>query len=318
MNKKVIVVVILLILFFIGFSLIKKNHRQHDHYVIGLLQTASFPALDAAREGFVTQIKKEFGSEKVEILMQNAQGSLIQAQAIASSFKANKNIDGFYAIATPAVLALKHEITDKPIVFAAVTDPEGLHLRDKASNITGSTDMANIPTQIFYLTTLMPNLKKVALLYNPGEPNSVILIQAMKVELAKRKIAYEDVGVNSEADVAGATEHAVANVDAILIPTDNTITSAFPIVKQITQKAHVPVVVTWTGEKEGPLMQFGVNYNQSGAQAASLMANILLNKKKPGDIPFLAPSSEVLVSAKELDRFHLVVPDSLKNIVTMY
>lgn len=315
MSKKIVALLFLFGLIFIVFFMAHKKQKGNQEYVIGLLQTASFPALDAAQEGFLTEIKKELGEGKVKIIVQNAQGSLTQAQAIASSFKGNKDIDAFYAIATPAVQALKREISDKPIVFAAVTDPVGLHLREPHSNITGSTDMANIQKQIFYVHELMPQLKKVALLYNPGESNSVTLVKAMKEELLKRKIAYEDDGVNSEADVAAATQHAVTNAQAILIPTDNTVTSAFPIVKQISDKAHIPIIVTWTGEKLEPLMQFGVDYIQSGKQAAFLMTELLVNKKEPMQIPVVAPSSEVLLSASELKKFNLTVPNSLKDFV---
>ncbi|MES2614557.1 MAG: ABC transporter substrate-binding protein [Bdellovibrionota bacterium] len=318
MNKKIVVFISILFLALCGVLLVKKSQKGHDKYVIGLIQSASFPNLDYAREGFIAEIKKELGAEKVEIIVQNAEGSLTQAQAIASSFKANKNIDAFYAIATTAAQALKREITDKPIVFAAVTDPVGLHMRDKNSNMTGSSDMADIPKQILYIKELLPNVKKVALLYNVGEPNSVTLVKSMKEELTKQNILFEDDGINSESDVAAATAHAVVNAELILVPTDNSVTSAFPIVKQIAKKAHIPVVVTWTGESKDPLMQFGVDYKQSGEQAAQLMAEILVDKKAPIEIPFVFPTNKVLLSASELKIFNITIPESLKSIVTVY
>jgi len=318
MNKKIIVLVLSLLVIFCGIYFAKKNPKSKDHFVIGVLQTASFPALDEARDGFIAKIKKELGEDKVTLIVQNAEGSLTQAQAIASSFKANTSMNAFYAIATPAVEALKREVTKRPIVFAAVTDPVGLHLRDEKSNITGSTDMANISKQIQYISELLPNIKKVALLYNPGEPNSVTLVKMMKEELKKHNIEFIESGVNSEADVASATEQAVASAQLILIPTDNTVTAAFPIVKQIASRAHVPIVVTWTGEKEQPLMQFGVNYIHSGEQAAEMMQQILVDKKIPMAVPIMSPTSQVLLSKNELEKFKVKVPESLKNIVTVY
>lgn len=316
MSKKIILLLASLIAILSIVIILKQPKPTDDHVTIGILQFASFPPLDEAKEGFVTQVKKNFG-DKVTIIEQNAQGSVTQAQAIASSFKANSNIAAFYAIATPSVQALKSEIKDRPIVFSAVTDPIGLHLRGPNSNITGATDMADVQKQIRIVKELLPNIKKIAILYNPGESNSAILVKKMKVELAKYNIEYQDNGTNSQADVAAATQHAVQNAQAILIPTDNTISSAFPIVKQIADKAKIPIISTWTGEKEAPLMQFGVDYIQSGVQAAELVKQIIVDKVKPMDTEIIAPNSKVFINSQELKKLGITLAESLKQEVTV-
>ncbi len=318
MNKKIVIVLALAVLVLGTITMMKgKEDKTSQKITIGLLQTASFPPLDQARDGFVNKLKQDLG-ERVSIIQQNAEGSLTQAQAIAASFSANKNIRAFYGIATPAVQVLKSQIKDKPIVFSAVTDPQGLHLRDAGTNITGSTDLANIQKQISVMMKLLPNIKKVSILYNPGETNSVILVKKMKEELTKYKILFEDDGVNSIADVAAAVEHAVKNTQVILIPTDNTIASSMPIVKQISQKAHVPLVITWTGEKENVLMQFGVNYYKSGEQAAVLMEDILLNGTLPSKLEVVSPESEIIIDRKELNKFQLSLPKELETGVSLF
>ncbi len=297
MKKRTIVILSLVVLAVVGLLVNKNRQKKASRYVVGILQTASFPALDAARDGFVAEMKNNFGDD-VTFVEQNAQGSITQAQAIAASFKAKqRTFDAFYAIATPAVQALKQQITTKPILFAAVTDPVGLHLREPGSNLTGSSDMADIHKQIVYLTSLLPKVKKVSLLYNPAEPNSALLIKRMKSELDLLHISYFEAGANTEAEVASATEQATAHGEVVLIPTDNTVSSAFPIVKQICDKARVPVIVTWTGEKEAPLMQFGVDYTQSGKQAAMLLKAMLIDHKKPSELPVQFPNPAVYVSA---------------------
>ncbi|WP_186643878.1 ABC transporter substrate-binding protein [Fluviispira vulneris] len=316
MTKKIIALLIGLIAILAAVVLLKRNNPKENHITIGILQTASFPPLDDSMKGFISEIKKELG-DNVTVIEQNAQGSIIQAQAIAASFKANKSISGYFAIATPAVQALKSEVKRRPITFAAVTDPIGLHLRDEGTNITGASDMADIEKQISILREIMPKLKKVSLLYNPGETNSVLLVKQMKMTLDKYGIAYQDNGANSQADVAAAAQHAAQNSELILIPTDNTIASAFPIVRQIADKANIPVVTTWTGESEGPLMQFGVDYTQSGVQAAQLMKKILIDGINPKDLPVVSPSSSILISSKVVERLGLVIPESIKDSVSL-
>lgn len=316
MNKKVILLLTLLISILVLVVFIKRQKATDNSITIGILQYASFPPLNEAKDGFISQIRKDFG-DKVTIIEQNAQSSITQAQAIASSFKANNSINAFYAIATPAVQALKSEIKDRPIIFAAVTDPIGLHLRGANSNITGTTDMADIQKQIFIIKELLPNLKKVSILFNPGESNSTILVKKMKEELAKYNIEFQINGANSQADVAAATQNAVKNVQAILIPTDNTISSAYPIVKQIADKAKIPIITTWTGEKDPPLMQFGVDYTQSGIQAAELVKQIITNGTKPMETEIIAPSSKILINSNDLKKYGITLNDSLKHEVTL-
>ncbi|WP_158997608.1 ABC transporter substrate-binding protein [Pigmentibacter ruber] len=312
MSKKIILLIAILIVILSGVVLLKRNKVDSNQITIGILQFASFPPLDEAKEGFISELKKEYG-QKIVIVEQNAQGSVVQAQAIASSFKANENIKAFYAIATPSVQALKAVIKDRPILFAAVTDPEGQHLRFPGSNITGATDMADVEKQISIIKQLIPNLRKISLLYNPGETNSVLLVKKMKAELTKIGVEFQENGVNSQADVAAATQNAVLNAQAILVPTDNTIASAFPIVKQIADKAKIPLITTWTGEKDAPFMQFGVDYVQSGVQAAELLKNILNKGIPPMELQVISPNSKVFINSYELKRLNIVLPNSLKN-----
>lgn len=314
MSKKIILLITILVLILVSIIMLKRTKPQGDQITIGVLQFASFPPLDEAKEGFIEALKKEYG-QKLVIIEQNAQGSIVQAQAIAASFKVNENIKAFYAIATPAVQALKSVIQDRPIIFAAVTDPVGQQLRLPNSNITGATDMADIEKQTRILKELIPNLRKVSLIYNPGENNSVIVVEKMKEELTKLGIDYQENGVNSQADVAAATQSAVLNAQAILLPTDNTVASAFPVVKQIADKAKIPLITTWTGEKDAPLMQFGVDYLQSGVQAAELLINILNNGVSPMATEFISPNSKIFINSYELKRLNLILPNSLKSEV---
>ena len=69
------------------------------------MQTASHPALDAAREGFMHTMQNKLHSD-ISFIVQNAEGSIAHAHAIAQRFQSNKKIDGFFAIATPAAQAL--------------------------------------------------------------------------------------------------------------------------------------------------------------------------------------------------------------------
>jgi putative ABC transport system substrate-binding protein len=316
MIKKIVLTVglIAILLAFFYFSQQEQNPTSGHFRTIGVLQTASFPPLDATRDAFLNEMQALYG-DRIRIEMQNAQGSIAQAQAIAVSFKANKNMVAYFAIATPAAQTLKAQIKDKPIVFADVTDPHGLGLLSPQGNIAGTSDMADIPRQIQLIRALMPHLKKVSILYTPGEPNSVVLVKQMQEELDRAAIEVRLVGVNSQADVAASTQAAVSDAELLLIPTDNNITAAFSVVRQVATQANVPVVVTWTGETEGVLMQFGVDYSQAGVQAAKIMEQVLAGVA-PGSIPLGKPDSEIILSREEIQKYKIVVPDELHAVAS--
>ena len=50
-------------------------------------------------------------------------------------------------------------------------------------NVTGISDMSPIADHIALIKEITPNAKKVGVIYNPGEANSVVLVERLK-ELA--------------------------------------------------------------------------------------------------------------------------------------
>ena len=96
---------------------------------VGIATIVSHPALDAAQAGFIEALK-EAGYEEgknVTFDKQNAQGDQSTLTNIANTF-ASSDYDAFFAIATPTAQALANVISDKPVVFAAVTDPVAAEL----------------------------------------------------------------------------------------------------------------------------------------------------------------------------------------------
>src|SRR5258708_16922137 len=84
--------------------IITKNIKKNNNSLlkIGILQTASHPALDAAREGFIDTLNAHLGNN-VEYVVYNAQGSIVTAHTIAEHLHADDSINAVYAIATPTL-----------------------------------------------------------------------------------------------------------------------------------------------------------------------------------------------------------------------
>ena len=95
-----------------------------------------------------------------------------------------------YAIATPALQAAAAATQDLPIIGCAVTDYESTKLVDSndkpGGNVTGASDLTPVAAQFDLLTELLPDAKKVAIMYCGSEDNSIIQGN-LAVEAAKAK-----------------------------------------------------------------------------------------------------------------------------------
>ena len=147
---------------------------------IAVTAIVQHPALDAARDGIKEGLAAAgFGDDKIKFVYQSAQGQPATAAQIARQFVG----DGatiIVPISTPSAQAAVAATKDIPIVFTAVTDPVGAELvasLDKpGANVTGMSDLSPLADHIALMKEITPNVKKIGVVYNPGEANSVTLI----------------------------------------------------------------------------------------------------------------------------------------------
>lgn len=312
--KKIIITTIFTMLFITSFILIKRMQKSTGSiaYCIGILQTASHPALDAARDGFMTQLKTKM-SNNVEFIIYNAQGSITTAHSIAQRFHTNNKFSGFFSIATPAAQAIGTIEKERPIFIAAVTDPQALGLLNATTNICGVKDMINVRAEIDMLRQLIPKAKTVGLLYTAGEVNSLSLVKIMRAELEVSGLAVIDFAVSGELDLPTITTLACRKVDVILAPTDNVIASSITLISSITLAKKKPFIVSDNMLVQlGALAARGVNYDQSGKQAADIAYAVLVEGKKPYDLPIeQAQSNAIYINKTILNALELQIPDTL-------
>ena len=273
-------------------------------YTIGVLQLTEHSALDAANKGFVKAIKKS--GLKVKIDQQNAQNDQSACQTIASKFVGD-NVSLIFAIATPAAQAAAGATSDIPIVGTAITDFAASGLvedNDKpGTNVTGTSDLTPVAEQLEMMQKVLPDVKKVGLLYCTAESNSSIQIDAAKKELDKLGLEYTDYTVSSSNEIQSVVESAVGKVDALYSPTDNTIAAGASQVGQICKENKLPFI---TGEegmcKAGGLFTLSINYTDLGYRAGEMAVKILKGESKPEDmaIEHLATQDLVVVKNDEM------------------
>lgn len=310
--KKLFFILLAISFFITGFIIIKKvKNTNKSTCMIGILQTASHPALDAVRTAFVEELKSTQGSN-CAFVIQNAQGSVANTHTIAQQFHANKQFVAFFAIGTPAAQALASVEKEKPIVIAAVSDPKML---GHQKNITGVTDMINVTAEIDLIKQLVPKAKTVGILYTSGEVNSIALVKRMHQELQNRRLSFVDFSVSGESDIPAATELACRKSDVVLTPTDNTVASSIALIATIAQKYDKPLIVSDNMlVKFGALAARGIDYTACGVRAAQLTFALIAQGKKPSELPIEQGESNTIVINKQiLEQLHLVIPEIMKN-----
>ena len=225
-------------------------------------------------------------------------------QTIANNFVGNK-VDLIFANATPSAISALNATKDIPIVFTSVTDPVGAGLvkafDQPGKNITGTTDNHPDATgkTIGFITDQV-KAKKIGVIYNSGEQNSVVQVKQVKELVEKKGAKLIDVSVSTSAEVKQAAESLVGRVDAIYVPTDNTVVSALDSVISVANSRKIPLFV---GEldsmKKGAVAASGFNYYDIGYQTGVMAADILSGKKKPSEIPVELPKTLKLVINKK-------------------
>lgn len=309
------VIIILLLVGSLAAPSIQKylSKNSTKQITIGILQTASHSALDNTREGFIHEIEQSLGT-MVKFVIKNGQGSTAHLHTLAQRFHEDQEIDLIYAIATPAAQALAQIEKQKPIIIAAVTDPYALGIITPEGNVCGICDKINVEEHITIIKRLVPSAKKIGLIYNSAEVNSVSLIHEMGKKLIAQNHSPLKIGVTSESEIPAALNAYLNSIDILWVPTDNTIVSAISYIAQQMRNHQKPLIVSF--ECTQALCSAGINYYQSGKQAAKIALEILIHHKNPSDLEIIKPTIEhILINKDILNELHLTIPEALTNNV---
>lgn len=285
---------------------------------IGISQLVEHPALDSARKGFVDALaSKGFkDGEKVKIDFQNAQGDIPTAQTIASNFVSNKK-DLILAIATPAAQAAYNSTKEIPILMTAVTDPvkSGLvkSVNKPDTNVTGTSDALSLDQQFELIKKIVPNCKRIGILYNTSEANSEIQVKAAKEEAAKMNLEVIATGVTSSNDMPQGLNDLLSKVDVLYTPTDNLVASSMSLISSKCLEKKIPVIGAEKAHVDsGALATEGIDYYKLGFQTG-LMAVDILDGKKPQDMPVQTlKETKLIINEDTAKKLNIAIPDDLK------
>jgi len=280
---------------------------------IGVLQFVQHPALDAATEGFKDAL--DDAGVQVEYDDQNAQGEVPNTNTIATTF-ASDGLDLVFTVATPAAQAAAQAIVDTPVLFTAVTDAEAAGLVDSndapGANVTGTSDLNPVADQLALLAEIAPDAKTVGVVYSSGEVNSEVQVDLAKEAAADLGITIKEATVSNSSEVQQATQ-SLGDVDAIYVPTDNTVVSGIAALIQVAEQKQIPVISGDSGPVEsGAVATIGIDYTKLGYQTGEMAAKILQDGADPASMPVETSNDvELIINPAGAERMGVELPDSV-------
>ncbi len=248
--------------------------KDDNAYDIAIVKQMDHASLDEIANAIAEQLDAISEEQNVEInyKIYSGQGEQTSLKQIGDQV-IMEGVDAIIPIATTAaqVMAVCAEETETPVIFAAISDPEGSDLTGM-DYVTGISDALNTEFIMDMMVNLDHDIESVGLLYSLSEPNSAKPIEDAKKYLDEQNIAYiEMTAATNDEVIAGATSLIAEGVDAIFTPTDNVIMAAELAIYEELAEAGIP---HYTGAdsfvRNGAFIASGVNYTELGKDAAAL------------------------------------------------
>jgi putative ABC transport system substrate-binding protein len=288
-----------------------------DRPLVAVTAIVEHPALDAARDGIKEALAAEgfVDGETITFVYESAQGNPATAAQIARKLVGQAPAV-IVPISTPSAQAVVGATKDIPVVFTAVTDPVGAKLvadlKHPGGNVTGMSDLSPIGKHLDLVKEIVPGVRKLGVIYNPGEANSLTLLELLKAEAPARGIAIEEAPAPKSSDVLPAAQSLVGQVEAIYVPTDNTVVTALEAIVQVGQQNKLPVVAGDTDSvPRGAIAALGFNYGDVGRQTGRIVARVLKGEQ-PGEIPVEGVEiTELAVNPKAAEAMGVTLPEKL-------
>lgn len=259
---------------------------------IVILKTVDHPALDVNQQGAIDELKKCCPNIAVSCQSANSDPNL----AVQISRKiSDEKPDAVITIGTMASQAAALNVTNTiPIIFSSVTDPlsAGLvqTLEMPGQNVTGVSNRVDSVAQFKVFKSIYPTLKTIGVIYNPGESNSVSLLESMINAAKKTDLVIKVAPANNTGEVQAAVKNIIDNVDIIFINNDNTALSALPSIIKVADDAKKPVFSSDIENiGQGVLAAVGPEQSKLGAQAAKMAVQAINNHGKVSDMPVEFP-----------------------------
>lgn len=276
---------------------------NNDGIKVGIVQFGDYPSLTQAAQG----LKESLSHYDVIETSAHGQSDNLPLQ-LASLVE--KDVDIIVALTTQGAQMAQNvlEDTDIPFIYLAVSDPDGAGLGD----VSGLSDLAPIQEQMELIITLLPEAKKIGVVYRLSDANGVYQ-EKMYAQIAKQEnFEFISKGVLDIQELGLVLPDLTKDVDAMFLITDDLNVSATSLIVEEASKKGVPVFASEDGQfDQGVLASVSISYLDLGKQASEMVERILSGDR---NIEHQLPKSTTTIISRAIaNDLGIEIPVTLKE-----
>lgn len=254
-------------------------------------------------------------ADGLEVILKNPQADVGTEQTIAQQFITAK-CDVVVAVGTAAAQLHANLNKESIVIFSGSSTPveAGIvkSMEKPGGNVTGVADVIDPSPDIDAMIELLPDMKKVGLIWKLGDPAGDAQAAMAKAHLKKRGIEYIEATITNGSEVTQAAQSLANRVDAIQVPGDTTTLSAAGGIIAIADGAGIPVFGGTSAVVEvGGVLSTSYEYVGVGRITGEMVLKMLAGAD-PATTPVIIPDTQGLdLNTTQLKKLGIDVPDEL-------
>jgi len=265
---------------------------------VAMVQQISIPALDDGLAGAISALEHRGYADGGRIVLSryNAHGDISTGNAIAKEVTSS-NFDLIVSVSTVSLqtLANANRFATPPRrhVFGLVSDPYavgvGVNRENHSIHPAYMTGVGSLPPvhEIFELARrMLPSLKRVGLVWDPSEANSVVSTSLARNVCGTMGISLIEANAENSTAIGDATASLTSRgVQAIWISPDLVSSHGTQLIVSKASAAHIPVFSSVPASGvSGALFELGADYLAIGRVEGNLAADVL-DGRDPSTVP---------------------------------
>jgi putative ABC transport system substrate-binding protein len=273
-------------------------------YEVAILKSANITAYNQAVIGFKSAMPQDTIFVEYDL-----KGDLTIGRTYAAKIRAS-NANLVLAVGSKAAMAARLEILDIPVIYTMVLHPAKYDL--KAPNLVGVTTKPMIGQQLGTLRTIMPNLKRVGYLYDPGKTPP--LPAEMIAQARQLGMTFIERQVRTTEEVPPALRELLPEIEALWLVSDSTVLTeeSFSFLLRAAFDRRIPLIgFDPEFSRRGALISFWIDPADMGREAASL-ALALLSGTTPTTIKSFTPRQRMALNLGTAQYLGISIPPTVQ------
>ncbi len=222
--------------------------------------------------------------------------------------------DLIFACTTPAAKFAKEaaDFYQIPVVFTPVYDPVAVGLvkswESSGNHLAGVSGKVDVVKKLKLLTTLKPNLKELAVVYDPNDPNALLELKDLQVAVPDFGLSLQELQVHDSASLSTITFP--ESTQFVFVPICRLIEEHFLLLATNCQQQGLPICGhNLQAVQQGAACCVDSLHFELGVQAGVMAAQILQGVE-PSALPIARPEKvQIYINGPISEELGLQVAD---------